>query len=308
MGVYTLKRVLHLIPVFLGATFLIYAMVFAMPGDPIRAMAGQNPLPDSVVAAMKAKYHLDEPLFSQYTYYLGNLFQGDLGVDFNDRPVSGLIAASWPYTMKLGITAWIFEIIVGIPLGLWLGLRRGKFDDVIGRILTVVVISIPVFVLGFAAQLVIGVRLGWLPVSSATEGWPTSYIMPGIVLGVFGLASIARLLRSTVAENLRSDYVKAAKAKGLTGSRVIRVHVLRNSLIPVVTLLGVDLAALMGGAILIEGIFNLPGMGNQIFNAIAVHNGPVIVGISTLLIILFLFGNLLVDLLYATLDPRIRLE
>jgi oligopeptide transport system permease protein len=303
---YTLKRLLHLLPVFIGATFLIFAMVFALPGDPIRALAGQNPLPESVVAAMRVKYNLDEPLFTQYFLYMANLFQGDLGTDFNDRSVSSLIAASWPSTFQLGITAWLIEIFVGIPLGLWMGLRRGKVDDVIGRVLTVLVISVPVFVIGFSLQMLIGVQLGWLPVSSARLGWPLSYILPGLVLAVYGLASIARLLRSSIAENLQSDFVKAAKAKGLTRSRVVRVHIVRNSLIPVVTLLGIDLAALMGGAILIEGIFNLPGMGNQIFAAIGAHNGPVIVGISTMLIVIFLIGNLVVDLVYAALDPRIR--
>lgn len=305
---YTISRLLQFIPVFLGATFLVYALVFVMPGDPVRALAGQNPLPDSVVAAMRSKYNLDLPLWDQYLRYLAGLFRGDLGTDFNDRSVSDLLAAAIPQTFKLGITAWLIEVVLAIPLGTWLGLRAGRVDDVVGRTVTIVIMALPVFVVGFAAQLVLGVQLGWFPVSGASQGWPVSFILPALCLALPGLAGTARLLRASVIETLHSEFVRAAVAKGLPWSQVLLRHVLRNSLIPVVTALGLSLAGIMGGAVLIEGIFNLPGVGLLIFNAVNVQNGPVVVGVSTFLIGLFLIGNLAVDLLYAVLDPRIRLD
>lgn len=305
---YSISRLLQFIPVFLGATFLVYALVYVMPGDPVRALAGQNPLPDSVVRAMIERNNLDKPLWEQYVLYLGGLLQGDLGRDFNDRSVSSLLAAAIPLTFKLGITAWLIEVAIAIPLGLWLGLRAGGAGDVFTRTGLVVIMALPVFVVGFVGQLVLGVQLGWFPVSGARDGWPMSFLLPAIVLALPGLAGTARLLRASVIETLHADFVRAATAKGLPWRTVLVRHVLRNSLIPVVTALGLSLAGIMGGAVLIEGIFNLPGIGLLIFNAVGVQNGPIVVGVSTFLILLFLVGNLLVDLLYAVLDPRIRLD
>jgi oligopeptide transport system permease protein len=305
---YIFKRLLQFLPVFLGATFLIYAMVYVMPGDPIRAMAGQNPPPDSVIRALEAKHNLDQPLLTQYWLYLVGLFQGDLGVDFNDRPVARLLGAALPLTLILGATAWLIEVVIAIPLGTWLGFRAGKWDDVFGRVATVIIMSIPVFVVGFAAQLVLGVRLGWFPVSGVRDGWPLSFILPALALSLPGLASTSRILRASIVETLSSDHVAAAIARGLPRRTVIIRHVMRNSLIPVVTALGLSLAGIVGGAVLIEGIFNIPGVGQLVFQAAGVGNGPIVVGVSTFLIIMFLLGNLLVDLLYGALDPRIRFD
>jgi ABC-type dipeptide/oligopeptide/nickel transport system permease component len=157
------------------------------------------------------------------------------------------------------------------------------------------------------AQLTFGVRLGWFPVAGVQEGW-YSYILPGLVLGSVSLAYVARLTRASLTENLRADYVRTAKAKGLSPSRVTGVHTLRNSLIPVVTYLGVDLGALLGGAIVTESVFNIPGLGNEVFSAIVRQEGTVVVGITTFLVIVFMITNLLVDVTYAVLDPRIRYE
>ncbi|MGI8516092.1 MAG: ABC transporter permease [Acidimicrobiia bacterium] len=307
MGRYLIRRVLQFIPVFLGATFLIFALVFLIPGDPIRALSGDRPMPASVQQALEARYNLDKPLWEQYFLYVAGVAQGDFGEDFRGREVTDIMAERIPVTFKLAMYAFAFEVVLGIAAGILAGLRKGGFIDNLVRISTLVVISIPIFVLGFMAQLLIGVRWGWLPVSGLGDGFK-SYIMPAIVLGSLSLAYIARLTRTSLAENMRADYVRTATAKGLKRSRVVGVHALRNSMIPVITFLGVDLGGLMGGAIITEGIFNLPGLGNAVFRAVVQQEGTVVVGIVTFLVLIFLLSNLLVDVLYAVLDPRIRYE
>lgn len=307
MGRYLIRRVLQFIPVFLGATFLIFALVFLIPGDPIRALSGDKPLPQSVQDTLRQQYNLDEPLWKQYTLYVAGVFQGDFGEDFRGREVSEIMAERIPVTFKLAVYAFVFETIIGIIAGIMAGLNFGGFVDNLIRISTLVVISIPIFVLGFLAQLVIGVKYGWLPVSGLRDG-NLSYIMPAIVLGATSLAYIARLTRTSLAENMRSDYVRTATSKGLTRRRVVGIHALRNSMIPVITYLGVDLGALMGGAIITEAIFNLPGIGNAVYQATLRQEGTVVVGIVTFLVLIFMISNLVVDILYAVLDPRIRYE
>jgi oligopeptide transport system permease protein len=308
MGRYVARRLLQIIPVFFGTTFLIFAMVFFLPGDPIRALAGDKPQPPAVTAALRDRYNLDDPLLVQYAKYVWNLLHFDLGQSFRGRDVSDIMAETWPVTVKLALTAFVIELVVGLLAGVLAGLRRGSFIDNLVLISTTLIVSVPVFVLGFTAQIVFGVKLGLFPVAGIQDGWPESYILPAIVLASTSLAYLARLTRTSLAENLRSDYVRTAVAKGLPRWRVVGVHTLRNSLIPVVTLLGVDLGALMGGAIITEGIFNIPGIGRQVFNSVRTQEGFVVVGISTVLVLVYLFANLLVDLLYGLLDPRIRYE
>jgi peptide/nickel transport system permease protein/oligopeptide transport system permease protein len=211
-------------------------------------------------------------------------------------------------TARLALTAWIFELAIGIALGVWAGLRRGRLADTLVLGGTTLVIAVPVFVLGYAAQLLFGLHWQIFPTAGTDEGWPVSYLLPGIVLGSLGLSYVARLTRTSLSENLRADYVRTANAKGLSRARVVGRHALRNSLIPVVTYLGVDFGNLMGGAVVTEGIFNLPGIGQQVFQSIQLKEGPVVVGAVTVLVLIFLLVNLVVDLLYGVLDPRIRYE
>lgn len=308
MGRYVVERLVQLVLVFLGVTLLIYLAVYALPGDPIRALGGERALPDSVVRAMREQFNLDDPVLVQYLKYLGNLFTGDLGTDFDGRPVTELMARRWPVTIRLALTAWVIQVVVGVGLGVVTALRKGRWLDHVTLFFVVGVISIPIFVLAYTAQIVLGVRLGIVPVSGVQDGWPASYLLPAIILAGFGLASIARLVRASVLENLRADYVKTATAKGLSRRRVIFRHVLRNSLIPAVTFLGIDLGYLLGGTIVVEGVFNLPGVGQLLFTSIAAQEGPVVVGIATVLVLIFLVANLVVDLLYGVLDPRMRHE
>lgn len=286
---------------------LIFAMVFAIPGDPIRALSGERPMPPTVHQALVEKYHLDKSLPEQYWIYMSSAVQGDFGIDFRGRQVSDIMKERLPVTFKLAIYALIFETILGIIAGILAGLRRGGFMDSLVLVSTTVVISIPIFVLGFLAQIVLGVKWHLFPIAGIREGF-VSYLLPAIVLGSVSLAYIARLTRTSLVENLRADYVRTATAKGLSRRRVVGVHTLRNSMIPVVTFLGVDLGALMGGAIITETIFNLPGIGRAVFEAVGRQEGTVVVGIVTFLVFVFMTSNLLVDLLYAVLDPRIRYD
>jgi oligopeptide transport system permease protein len=305
---FILRRLLQMVPVVLGTTFLIYVLVFALPGDPIRALGGDKPMPPAVYQALRHHYHLDEPLIAQYGRYLLALCQGDFGETLNGQSVGSLMATDWAVTVRLALTAWIFEMVAGIALGVLAGLRKNGIIDSLVLSGTTFVIAIPAFVLAYSAQLIFGVKLGWFTTAGADDGWPSSYLLPGIVLGSLNLAYIARLTRTSLVENTRADYARTALAKGLSRRRIVVRHTLRNSLIPVVTYLGVDLGNLLGGAIVVENIFNLPGIGQEIYRAIQIKDGPTVVGISTFLVLIFLLANLLVDIMYGALDPRIRYE
>ncbi len=307
MGRYLIRRLLEMIPVFIGATFLIFTMVFVLPGDPIRALTGDKPISDSVVRELRDRYYLDDPLVVQYGKYMSGLVQGDFGETFNGEQVKDIMAEKFPITLRLAGLAFVIEAVIGLIAGVLAGLKRGSFLDNVVLISTILVISIPIFVLGFVAQLVLGVKFDLFPVAGILEGF-RSYQLPAIVLASVSLAYVARLLRTSLSENLRADYVRTATSKGLSRFRVVGRHTLRNSMIPVITYLGVDLATLMQGAIVTEGIFNIPGIGREIFLAVRAQNGPLVVGITAAMVLIFMFMNLMVDLMYAWLDPRIRYD
>jgi oligopeptide transport system permease protein len=303
VAAYIVRRLLQMIPVIIGSTFIIFAMVFAL-GDPVAGRCGERACPASYVAKFRLENHLDQPIPVQYVLYLGRLLHGDLGTTFSGSSVGGELLLRWPTTIKLALIAVVFESVIGIVAGVVAGIRKGRFLDYLVTISSLVVISIPVFVIGGLAQLVFGLRLGLFPVTS-TQGTWGQLILPGLVLGTLSLAYIARLMRATLVENLRSDYVRTAKAKGLTPTRIVGVHTLRNSLIPVITFIGYDLGALMGGAIVTERIFNVNGIGGFLFRGITSKDGSIVVGTITCLVLVYLLVNLLVDVLYGVLDPRI---
>ena len=282
-------------------------MVFALPGDPIAALGGQRLLSPEVIDQIKASYHLDKPFIVQYLLYLKGLFTLDLGQSLRGtESVLDVLVRAYPITIKLSLMALAFEAIAGIGFGLIAGVRKGGWFDATVLVLSLVVIAVPTFVIGFVLQFIIGVRLGWLPVTAGESPGFIELLMPAMVLGAVSFAYVLRLTRTEVAENLTADHVRTARAKGLSGARVMIVHVLRNSLVPVVTFLGADLGALMGGAIVTEGIFNIKGVGGTLYSAIIRGDGPMVVSFTTVLVLVFIISNLLVDLLYAALDPRIR--
>ncbi|GAA4717321.1 ABC transporter permease [Isoptericola chiayiensis] len=302
------RRLVELVVVFLGVTFIVYAMVFTLPGDPIAALGGDRPLPENVVAQLRAEYHLDLPLWQQYLHYLGGVLTGDLGTTFTGRPVSEAMASRWPVTITLALSAWALEMIVGVLLGLAAGLRRGSILDRGVLLGTVLATSIPVFVLGVSAQLVFGLELGWFPIAGTSEGWPASYVLPAAIVALYGLSSVSRLMRGSVADTMRSDFVRTLVAKGMPRHDIVGVHVMRNSAAPVLTFLAIELGYLLGGTVVIEGIFNLPGIGQLLFESIRTHEGPTVVGVTTALIVVFLVTSVLVDVLSSLIDPRIRHE
>jgi oligopeptide transport system permease protein len=307
MGRYIARRLLLTIPVLIGATFLIFAMVYALPGDPIRALSGDRPLSQAVQAQLRQQFNLGDPLLVQYGKYMLDALQFDFGTDFRGRPVLDTILQRMPVTARLALVAVLFELLIGVVAGVLAGIRRNGFFDNLVLVSTTLVVSIPILVLGFLTQYTLGLRLDLFPIAGINQGW-YSYILPGFVLGAGSVAYVARLTRTSMSENLRADYVRTARAKGLTPRTVVVRHTLRNSLIPVVTFIGADIGTLMGGAIITETVFNLPGIGRAVFDAIRGQEGAVVVGIVTLLVFFFIFFNLLVDVLYAVLDPRIRYD
>ncbi|MFC4060318.1 ABC transporter permease [Planomonospora corallina] len=313
MGRYVIRRLLQAIPVLLGATLLIFFVVFKLPGNPLEWMSNGKRMPPHIAALLTEQYHLDDPFLLQYWHYLTGLLQGDLGKTFAGVPVSEIIAGKFQVSLNLAVTALVMEAVIGVGLGFYAALRRGRAQDTMVLASTLLLISIPVLVTGFVLQLLLGVKLkqstgiDFFPISGAFEGW-RSYLLPGFVLAGTSIAYLTRLTRTTLVETLRSDYVRTAVAKGLPRRRIVGRHALRNALIPVVTYLGADLGTLMGSAVITETIFNLPGLGQELFRSVSERQQPVVVGIVTLLVLVYILANLVVDLLYAVLDPRIRYE
>lgn len=306
MGKYILRRLLQAIPVFFGATLLIYAMVFLMPGDPVAALGGDRGLNPAIAAQIRAEYNLDKPLIVQYLLYLKGILTLDFGTTFSGRPVLDVMAGAFPVTIQLAVMALIFEAVLGIGFGVFAGICRGGIFDSTVLVMSLIVISVPTFVIGFVLQFLFGVKLGVLPITVGSNVTFTSLLLPAIVLGAVSFAYVLRLTRQSVSEHLSRDYVRTARAKGLDNGAVMRRHILRNSLIPVITFLGADLGSLMGGAIVTEGIFAINGVGGTLYQAIIKGEPSTVVSFTTVLVLVYIVANLLVDLLYAALDPRIR--
>jgi oligopeptide transport system permease protein len=306
MTAYIIRRLLQAIPVFLGSTLLIFSMVFLLPGDPILALFGDKTPTDAQYAALQAQYHLNEPFLNRYLIYLGDLFKGDLGTTFRGQEVNDILARAFPNTLRLALLAIVIQLVFGVTVGLIAGLRKNSIFDHVSMLISLVLISLPVFVLAFIAQYVLGIQLElFRPTVSRGVPW-ADLMLPALVLAALNFAYVVRLTRSSVIETRQNDFVRMAFGKGLPTRRVIPVHVLRNSLIPVTTNLAADFGILIVGATVTEGIFNVPGVGHELFGAINRHDAPEIVSIVTVLVLIYVMVNLFIDLLYGVLDPRIR--
>lgn len=303
---YILTRLLQIIPVFFGSTLLIYFLVFAMPGDPILALFGDKTPNPALLASLRAQYHLDEPFIVQYFYYISGIFRGDMGVTFSGQSVNDVLARTLPVTARLAVMAIAIEFVLAIVIGTISALRKGKLFDNASLVIALIFVAIPIFVLAFLGQYFLAIQWGWFkPTVGGQNDWGDLWL-PAIVLGVSLYATSMRLMRGSVIDTLNQDWVRTAYSKGLSRRRVIPVHVLRNSLIPVITNSATSFGVLLVGATVTEGIFNVPGVGNTLFQATLRHEGPTIVSFVTVFVIIYVLVNLVVDLLYGLLDPRIR--
>lgn len=303
---YILRRLLQVIPVFFGTTLLIYALVFAMPGDPILALFGERTPNPAALASLRAQYHLDEPFIVQYLYYLLGIVQGDMGNTFSGQSVNDVLSRTLPVTGRLAVMAIGIEFVLAIIIGTVSALRKGKLFDNASLVLALLFVAMPIFVVAFLAQYFLAIQWGWFrPTVGSQNDWGDLWL-PAIVLGFSLYAVSMRLMRGSVLDTLNQDWVRTAYGKGLSRSRVIPVHVLRNSLIPVITNSATNFGVLLVGATVTEAIFNVPGVGNTLFQATLRHEGPTIVSFVTVFVIIYVLVNLVIDLLYGLLDPRIR--
>jgi ABC-type dipeptide/oligopeptide/nickel transport system permease component len=308
MASFLLKRLLAFIPTILGITLITFILMQALPGDPVQGMAGERADP-ATLARIRAELGADRPLALQYLGYLRLIAQGELGRSYyTNRRIADDLAQKFPNTLKLAFAAIVFASLGGIVLGVLAAVKRGTIFDRISSIVAVAGISVPVFWLGLSLMLVFALLLRWVPPSGMGNREPVYLILPAITLGTFSLAYIARITRSSMIESLSQPYVAAARAKGLRERTVILKHALKNSLVPVVTLIGLDLGSYLNGAVLTETIFGWDGLGRYALDGILKRDYPVIMGVVLFGAIVFVTMNLLVDLSYHFLDPRLRIR
>lgn len=284
-------------------------IVRVLPGDPIQANFGERRVPENLRNAYIERYRLDRNVFVQYWLYMKDIF---LGFDFGEslatqRPVTEIFLERLPRSATLAALVVTFEASIGIPLGVITSRNRDGFFDSSVLFVTVGMLAVPTFVVAVFSQLVFGLKLGWFPISGLNDGFK-SYLLPAIAVAVSSVATDIRLTRASVVDTYREDYIRTARAKGAGDTRVLGIHALRNALIPVITQLGITLGALLGGLLVTESVFQIPGLGFTIVRAVPARDTPILVGISTMLVIAYLVINLIVDLMYAWLDPRIRYE
>jgi peptide/nickel transport system permease protein len=306
MTAYILRRILIALPTLLGVVVLVFLMVRLAPGDPAVLLAGEFATPETL-EAIRARYGLDRGLPEQFLIYLEALLRGDLGESARSRrPVLEELKTYFPNTLELASAAILVAVLTGIPLGVLAALRPGSSLDLSVMVLALLGVSMPVFWFGLLAILIFSVGLGWFPV--AGKGTLAHLILPAITLGINATALLARMTRGTLLEVLSQDYIRTARAKGLAERVVIFKHALRNALIPVVTVVGLEFGTLLSGAVITETIFAWPGLGQLLVGSILARDYPVVQGAVLLVAISFVLINLLVDLLYAAIDPRVRYD
>lgn len=308
---YAAKRLLTLIPILLGVSLLVFLIIQLTPGDPAAVMLGTDADPVTV-KAMRDKLGLDDPLPVQFGRYLSHAIQGDLGTSIrSNRPVSQELSSRFPATVELAVVSLVISILIGVATGVISAVKKGSVWDTLSMIGALIGISAPSFWLGLMLMLLFSYYLRWVPASGRAgplwtiAGWKT-IVLPALSLGLGSAATIARMTRSSLAEVLRQDFVRTARAKGLSERIVIFRHAMSNALIPVVTIIGLRLGFLLGGAVVVEQVFAWPGIGTQLVTAIGNRDLPMVQGAVLLAAVCFVLINLAVDLFYGVIDPRIR--
>ena len=306
MSRFLLRRLALTVPVLFGVATLVFSLIHLIPGDPAQAMLGEGADPEQV-AQLRRQLGLDRPLLVQYGAYLGSVVRGDLGTSLRTaQPVTEVIAERVPATVELALVAMAVAVLVAIPLGVVAAVWRGTAADHAAMTLALAGISMPNFWLGPLLALVLAVEIGWLPVSG--RGTPAHLVLPAATLGVALAAILARMTRASVLEELRELYVTAARARGATRLRAVLRHAFRNSLIPVVTLLGLQFGAVLTGAVITETIFAWPGIGRLLIQSIGFRDYPLVQGCILFIAVTYVGVNLLTDVVYGWLDPRIRYD
>lgn len=305
---YIIKRIIQIIPVVIGVTLILFTLMYIIPEDPARLIL-QKGATEQALQNLREKMGIDKPIYVQYWRYISQLARGDLGMSYRyRRPVTEILADYYPNSIRLALAAIIIEIIIGIFAGIISAVKKYSFWDTVVTVSTTLAVCVPVYWLGMVLQVIFGLQLGILPMSGMGDGSIKYYILPALTLASVSTAFVARMMRSSMLEVMSSDYMRTAYAKGLSQFRVIGKHGLKNAVVPVITLIGMDIGTLMGGAVLTETVFNWPGVGRVIYLAILQRDAPVVIGGTLVLVIIFIFLNLAVDILYALLDPRIRYE
>jgi ABC-type dipeptide/oligopeptide/nickel transport system permease component len=303
---FLVRRLLLTIPVLLGVATLVFSLIHLIPGDPVQAMLGEGASPESV-NELRSRLGLDRPLYVQYFSFLNGVAHGNLGTSLRtSEPVTAAITDRLPATFELAAAAMLVAVVIAIPLGVVAASGAGTFVDHVATTLALVGISMPNFWLGPLLALVFAVELGWLPVSG--RGTLAQLVLPAVTLGAPLAAVLARTTRASVIDELRELYVTAARARGVSRMRAVLKHALRNSLIPIVTVLGLQLGAVLTGAVITETIFAWPGVGRLLIQSISFRDYPLVQGCILLIALTYVSMNLLTDLAYGLLDPRIRYE
>lgn len=300
---YIIRRVLVTIPIIIGVAFLIFVMLSVVPGDPVTVMMGEKIKPD-VIANLSKSMHLDDPWYLRFVWYLRDALHGDFGTSYKlKRTVSSLIANAFPKTLLLALSAAILSWIIGIPAGVLSAVKKNSLVDHLFMGFALCGISVPAFSIGMLLQNLFN---GILPISGFSS--PLHLLLPAIVLGWNSAGIIARLTRSSLLEVLEDDYIRTARAKGLSSWRVIVGHALKNSMLPVITMMAILLATLMSGAVITETLFSIPGIGRLSVDAINSRDMPLLQGTILFTTMVIITGNLIADVLYSVIDPRIRVE
>ena len=309
MGKYVVRRLLQMMLVLFGASIILFVSLFVVPGDPIATSQGEGrQLDPSTRAALERRYDLDKPLPQQYIYYLGRLSQGHLGESYvYRRSVNTILSEKLGNTAKLALAAIGVMLALGISAGILAAVFRYSFFDVLVTLATTLAVGVPVLIIGLGLQNVFAINLRWLPLQGQSAG-NRALILPAITLASLDTALVSRLMRGTMSEVMRADYIRTAYAKGLSKRVVMLKHALRNSIIPVLTYVGIAFGGLLGGAIITETVFNWNGIGLALVGAIQSQDNPIVLGAVTYGVLVFVLVNLVVDVAYAFLDPRIRLE
>ena len=303
---FLIRRLLLTIPVLIGVATLVFSLIHLVPGDPVQAMLGESASPQDV-AQLRTKLGLDRPLYEQYVTFAAGVVRGDLGVSLRtNQPVTTVIFERMPATMELAVAAMVVAIVFAIPLGIIAAVRKDTRIDHAATTLALVGISMPTFWLGPLLAIIFSVWLGWFPVSG--RGTLANLVLPAITLGAPLAAILARMTRASVLEELRELYVLAARARGVSEARAVLAHAFRNSLIPIVTVIGLQFGAVLTGAVITETIFAWPGVGRLLVQSISARDYPAVQGCILLIALTYVSMNLLIDVLYGFLDPRIRYE